>query len=85
MFDLFKKLTTLSCASFSRTFDKKNNSTMGLKAVVDDGTGTFLRALILDFFQADGKIPFNDEALSSLVRWEAIVGSAFTTMLGGMP
>ena len=58
---------------------------MGLKSVVDDGTSTFLSAQILDFFQANTKIPFNNEVLNSLVRWEAIVDSAFTTMLGGMP
>ena len=52
-FDLFKKLTTWSWASFSRTFDKKYNKAMGLKSDVDDGTGTFLRVVIQDFFQVD--------------------------------
>ena len=40
---------------------------MGLKSVVDDGTGTFLSAKILDFFHEDGKIHFDNEALNNLV------------------
>ena len=85
IFDLLKYANTWSWTSFSSTFERKPNSAIGRKSDGDDGTGKFFSASMRAFFYGDGKIPWDSDALNSLVRYGAIAGRAFAMTLCGMP
>ena len=63
-----------SCANFSRTFDKKHKSAIGLKSETYVGIEDFLIAIKSDFSQATGKIPLLRDALNKVTSNGPIVG-----------